>query len=337
MNSFRSQLNIGDQHAKFIHERITNIERNAGDLCESLGAYTRQAARMRDRTDDLVVIVNQYAASESINQSLQGGLQSVAKNYAAIGDHRDAFVRRLETHVVAMFAPIGSQCKDIRDEVKATFAVRDREISRRKQVDKLKQRNPRNRQKILLAETDLARASADVSRSLRTLEEHMDAFESQKLSTNTVALRSLLKAELALHAREIELLTKAYAELALVDEQQDLEAFRSAVRSIPQEIPGKSALRETLRSSLAGLFSSSNAPSSSYSGLRANSAPATPTATIPSSPISRTVSLHGDDEENEDTDSSTSEETSTSDRESVIEPRKQRPLVTQPKFLRGYK
>jgi hypothetical protein len=48
-----------------------------------------------------------------------------------------------------MFTPIGAQCKDVREEVKTTFSARDREIARRKQVDKLKQRNPRNRQKIV--------------------------------------------------------------------------------------------------------------------------------------------------------------------------------------------
>jgi glycerol-3-phosphate O-acyltransferase len=82
-----------------------------------------------------------------------------------------------------------------------------------------------------LAETELARASADVSRSLRTLEEKMDTFESQKLSTTTSALRSLLRAELALHARELELLTKTYNEMALIDEQQDLEVNKDIAKT----------------------------------------------------------------------------------------------------------
>lgn len=51
----------------------------------------------------------------------------------------------------------------------------------------------------------------------------MDAFEAGKLSATTGALRSLVRAEIALHAREVELLTRAYAELAQVDEEQDLE------------------------------------------------------------------------------------------------------------------
>jgi len=76
-----------------------------------------------------------------------------------------------------------------------------------------------------MGETELARASADVSRTLRSLEEQMDAFETLKLSVTTKALKNLVVAEMALHAKEMELLSKAYEELQLIDEQQDLEVL----------------------------------------------------------------------------------------------------------------
>jgi protein FAM92 len=76
-----------------------------------------------------------------------------------------------------------------------------------------------------MAETDLARASADVSRTLRSLEEQMDAFESLKLNITKRALKNLVVAEMALHAREMELLTKAYEDLNSIDEEQDLEVI----------------------------------------------------------------------------------------------------------------
>lgn len=51
--------------------------------------------------------------------------------------------------MVSSFGPVGAQCKDVREEVKGAFSARDRELGRHKQLDKLKQRNPRNRQKIV--------------------------------------------------------------------------------------------------------------------------------------------------------------------------------------------
>ena len=51
----------------------------------------------------------------------------------------------------------------------------------------------------------------------------MDTFEEHKLNATTSALRNLVRAELALHVREVELLTQAYNELAQVDEERDME------------------------------------------------------------------------------------------------------------------
>jgi protein FAM92 len=74
-----------------------------------------------------------------------------------------------------------------------------------------------------MAETELARASADVSRTLRSLEEQMDNFESLKLGVTRKVLKNLVIAEIALHTKEIELLTKAHDDLQSIDEEQDLE------------------------------------------------------------------------------------------------------------------
>lgn len=74
-----------------------------------------------------------------------------------------------------------------------------------------------------MAETELARASSDVSRTLRSLEEQMDNFESLKLGVTRKVLKNLVVAEIALHTKEIELLTKAYDDLQSIDEEQDLE------------------------------------------------------------------------------------------------------------------
>lgn len=34
-----------EQQAKFIQDRITNVEKNFGDLCVAFGDYTRKTAR----------------------------------------------------------------------------------------------------------------------------------------------------------------------------------------------------------------------------------------------------------------------------------------------------
>jgi hypothetical protein len=44
--------------------------------------------RLRDKTDEVVSTISQYAESETVNQTLHYALQGFASCYSAIGDHR---------------------------------------------------------------------------------------------------------------------------------------------------------------------------------------------------------------------------------------------------------
>lgn len=62
---------------------------------------------------------------------------------------RDAEVQRLDAKVVAPLSQYATICKHARDDVKGTFSARDRELTRRRHLDKVRERNPRNRQMIV--------------------------------------------------------------------------------------------------------------------------------------------------------------------------------------------
>lgn len=62
---------------------------------------------------------------------------------------RDAGVQRLDSKVIAPLSQYATICKHARDDVRNTFAARDRELTRRRHLDKVRERNPRNRQMIV--------------------------------------------------------------------------------------------------------------------------------------------------------------------------------------------
>lgn len=64
-------------------------------------------------------------------------------------DFRDAEVQRLDAKITAPLSQYATICKHARDDVKSTFAARDRELTRRRQLDKVRERNPRNHQMIV--------------------------------------------------------------------------------------------------------------------------------------------------------------------------------------------
>lgn len=70
------------------------------------------------------------------------------------------------------------------------------------------------------------KASVEVSRVVKGLEEQIDSFEQRKLHDLKSVLLDFVTVELSFHTRALELLTKAYQDVAAIDEAKDLEVRR---------------------------------------------------------------------------------------------------------------
>ncbi|XP_024935610.1 protein FAM92A-B isoform X3 [Cephus cinctus] len=267
----RSQNNVCEQEAKFVQERISSVEKHFAELCTIFAAFTRKAAsisllvfRLRDKNDEVAKVIQMYAESENINQSLSNGLINFATTLSVIGDYRDAEVQRLDSKVIAPVSQYSVICKHAREDVKNTFAARDKEITRRRHLDKIRERNPRNRQMISQAESELMKATVEVSRVVKGLEEQIDSFEKRKLHDLKSVLLDFVTIELSFHTKAVELLTKAYQDVAEIDETKDLEEFRDVLR-VPDAVSRLDTVRRTSfrqaysLTNLAGRLSSSPA------------------------------------------------------------------------------
>ncbi|KAK2587102.1 hypothetical protein KPH14_002868 [Odynerus spinipes] len=258
----RSQSSVCEQEAKFVHDRISTVEKHFAELCTIFAAFTRKAARLRDKNDDVAKTIHTYAESEMINRSLSNGLLNFSATLSAIGDYRDAQVQRLDAKVVAPLSQYSTICKHARDDVKNTFAARDKELTKRKQLDKVRERNPRNRQMISQAESELMKAAVEVSRVIKGLEEQIDSFERRKLHDLKNVLLDFVTIEMSFHTKAIELLTKAYQDVSEIDETKDLEEFRETMR-LPDSVTrldtvGRTSFRQAYSlSNLASRFMSS--------------------------------------------------------------------------------
>ncbi|XP_043501283.1 protein FAM92A-B-like isoform X3 [Polistes fuscatus] len=219
----RSQSSICEQEAKFVNDRIAGVEKHFSELCAIFAAFIRKAARLRDKNDEVAKTIHTYAESELINRSLNHGLLNLSATLSAIGDYRDAQVQRLDAKVVAPLSQYATICKHARDDVKNTFAARDKELTKRKQLDRIREKNPRNRQMISQAESELMKAAVEVSRVIKGLEEQIDSFERRKLHDLKNILLDFVTIEMSFHTKAIELLTKAYQDIADIDETKDLE------------------------------------------------------------------------------------------------------------------
>lgn len=190
-------------------------------------AYARKTARLRDKADILVQEIGLYADMETPN--LKRGMKQFADHLAKIQDYRQAEVERLEAKVIEPLKSYGAVVKRKREDLKTTQSARDREAKQMAQLERTRQRNPSDRQIISQAESELQRATMDATRTTRQLEETIDEFEKQKIRDIKRIFGEFVTVEMSFHAKALEVYTLAYQSIQSVDEEEDLEVFRSSL------------------------------------------------------------------------------------------------------------
>ncbi|XP_053323676.1 CBY1-interacting BAR domain-containing protein 1 [Spea bombifrons] len=216
-----------DNQTRQIQDSVNNVEKHFGDLCQLYAGYVRKTARLRDKADLLVRAINTYADTETPN--LKTGLKNFADELARLQDYRQAEVERLEVKVVEPLKSYGAIVKLKREDLKVTLTARNREAKQMAQLEKTRQRNPSDRQIISQAESELQRATMDAARISRQLEETIDDFEKQKIKDLKKIFCDFVKIEMLFHGKALEVLTTAYHHVDNIDEEEDLEVFRSSL------------------------------------------------------------------------------------------------------------
>ncbi|XP_019905706.1 protein FAM92A isoform X1 [Esox lucius] len=229
-----------DSQTKQIQQSITNVEKHFGEMCQLFAAYVRKTARLRDKADLLVKEIRIYAETETPH--LQRGMKQFADNLAKVQDYRQAEVERLEAKVVEPLKSYGNVVKIKREDLKTTQSARNREYKQMQQLEKMRQRNPSDRQTIsqvcavrslglwyrmTMAESDLQRATMDAARTTRQLEENIDVFQKHKIQDIKKIFGEFLTVEMSFHAKALEVYTAAFQNIQGIDEDEDLEVFRS--------------------------------------------------------------------------------------------------------------
>ncbi|XP_030025098.2 protein FAM92A isoform X3 [Manduca sexta] len=228
-----------EQQAKFIQDRITSVEKNFGELCVAFGDYTRKTARLRDMGDELTKVLKEYANNEIVNKSLSAGLENVSITLTAIEEYRNCEVQRLEAKVIGELSQYESICKHAREEVKHSISVREKELARKKVLDKTRERQPFNRQQVTYAETELQKASAEMSRTAKGLSEQTEFFERRKLQQLKSLLTDFVMIEMTFHAKAVELLTVAYQQIADINDKADLERLNTGLSDNEEQAVNK--------------------------------------------------------------------------------------------------
>uniref|UniRef100_A0A8C7EMR9 CBY1 interacting BAR domain containing 2 n=1 Tax=Neovison vison TaxID=452646 RepID=A0A8C7EMR9_NEOVI len=217
-----------DSQVRVMENTVTNAEKYFGQFCSLLAAYTRKTARLRDKADQLVRQLTDFANTE--NPEMRATMRNFAEDLAKVQDYRQAEVERLETKVICPLKLYGAHIKQTRSEIKKFKQVQKNEMKQLEKLEKLRQKSPSDRQ--MIAETGVQRASVDASRITHQLEEVIDTFQKQKLKDLQKIFSDFVTIEMVFHAKAVEVYSSAFQILESYDLERDLEDFRTKMRGV---------------------------------------------------------------------------------------------------------
>lgn len=219
-----------DSQVRVMEDMVTQAEKHFGQLCSLLAAYTRKTARLRDKADQLVRQLVDFANTE--HPEMRATLRSLAEDLARVQDYRQAEVERLERKVIDPLKLYGAQIKQTRAEIKKCKRVRNNEIKQLERLEKLRQKSPSDRPTLSQAETSVQRASVDANRTTHQLEETIDTFQKQKLKDLQKIFSDFVTIEMVFHAKAVEVYSSTFQTLERYDLERDLEDFRAKMQGV---------------------------------------------------------------------------------------------------------
>lgn len=222
-----------DSQTLRIQEKIANVEKHFGEMCQLFAAYVRKTARLRDKGDMLVREIGLYADTETPN--LRRSMKEFTDHLAKIQDYRHAEVERLDAKVLEPLKSYRALVKRQRDDLKTTQSARVREAKQMAQLERTRLRNPSDRQTISKAESELHMATMDATRTTRQLEETIDEFEKLKLRDIKKIFSDFTLVEMSFHAKALEVYTLAYQSIQSVEEEEDLDGQRPSTLQTRRE------------------------------------------------------------------------------------------------------
>ncbi|XP_073232370.1 CBY1-interacting BAR domain-containing protein 1-like [Porites lutea] len=228
-SEIRSETKARDHELKVITERINLAERHFNTLLKDFAALSTGLVSLQEKGMKLSKSVDLYSDEEY--PSMKASLAGVSENIASLQDFLGGQAEFVHAKVSPPLSLNATNCKHAREYVKELNATREKEILKRKALDKVKTKEPRNKGKPFKLEQDLQKLTVDANRARQTLEEQMIEFERKKMEDIKTVFSNFFHGQMYFHAKALELYTTAIQNLVSMDEEQDIEAFQNDLHS----------------------------------------------------------------------------------------------------------
>ncbi|KAJ7995040.1 hypothetical protein DPEC_G00255770 [Dallia pectoralis] len=252
MNTFS-----GESQIKTMELTVSHAEKYLGQFCSLLAAYTRKTAKLREQGDMLVRQLHDFSNTE--DPELRICLKNLAEDLAMVQDYRQAEIERLETKVVTPLKAYGDIVKIKTADLKRFNSDRNRELKELQKLEKLRWKNPSDRQSI--AEVNAQKAISNANRSTRQLEETVRDFQKQKMEDIKRIFTDFITVEMVFHAKALEVYTHTFQNLESMDIDKDLELFTARIRVSDSSLDNQTLMTSSMALQPTTTLGSSTMPS----------------------------------------------------------------------------
>ena len=234
--NLRESIRASQQQSKVVTGNIENVEFHYPQFIQDINLYTIRSAKLRDAGDSFAKSLQKYAQSET--SALKHGLSCFAECFAAVQDHRNALVNRLENKVVVAFSVYETRCKQVMVDVEQPNVAYQKETSQYKSFEKVKSKSIQHH-RLAKAEAKFKKASEEAIRSRQILCDQVSEFERGKVRDLKYVFGELLLSEMLFYSKALELYTRGYQELMKIDEEENIGQLQNSMnytddRIIPQ-------------------------------------------------------------------------------------------------------
>jgi FAM92 protein len=151
---------------------------------------------------------------EQFNFTTEKALENLANGFTFLADQTDLKIQRIEEKVLPDLSQYQIICQNAKEEVKNQVALRDREISKRKQLDITRR---------MKNENDIILSNMQISKILKEITTISEQFEAQKITDVKECLENFILIQMKYHASCIEVLTMVHQDITSIDEKKDVE------------------------------------------------------------------------------------------------------------------
>lgn len=231
----KTHIRSGEQQTKVVNQSIEKVESHFPQFVQDVNMYTVRSAKLRDAGDCFAKSLQEYAQSEA--PALKQGLSGFAECFAAVQDHRNVLVNRLENKVVQAFSVYETRCKQAKIDVKQHNVAHTKELNEHKSYEKVKGRSTQQFQ-LAKAEAKFKKAAEESNRSAQILCDQVSDFERQKIVDLKNVFGEFMLSEMLFYSKALEIYTRAYQELMNVDEDESIDQLQASMKLVTHDFSG---------------------------------------------------------------------------------------------------